>query len=211
MFAEFKKPMFLWLQMNKFFMNKTIFKSSKDMTVCIWTSNSINPFRISRSQYQEHIKVLMEARAQEKVEKGKIYYELFNMISDHAKFDIQLCLGKPNVCHESKKIEMDTLSVYARLNFANLELDLLQDISSIITTKNIVKFIPTSLKYEQMIKDNTGHYKTLLRQQNVYLVNYADFCVGGLSETMLDCKISGTTAKDNIMTSPYIINIHETN
>eukprot|EP00957_Ditylum_brightwellii_P104894 7994714-Ditylum_brightwellii.AAC.1 len=38
MFAEFKKPMLSWLQMNK----------------------------ISMSQYQEHINVLMEATAQEK-------------------------------------------------------------------------------------------------------------------------------------------------
>eukprot|EP00957_Ditylum_brightwellii_P042074 3187029-Ditylum_brightwellii.AAC.1 len=104
---------------------------------------------------------------------------------------------------------MDVLSLYTRLNFANLALDLLQDISNIIATKSILEFIPISLKYDNMIKDNTGRYKTLLREQNAYLVNYAHFCVGGLSEAMLDFKISGTTVKDNILTSPYIINIHK--
>eukprot|EP00957_Ditylum_brightwellii_P053526 4056173-Ditylum_brightwellii.AAC.1 len=59
MFAEFKKLMISWLQMNKFFMNKTIFKSSKDTTVCIGHLKNINPFRISRPQYREHINVLI--------------------------------------------------------------------------------------------------------------------------------------------------------
>eukprot|EP00957_Ditylum_brightwellii_P018031 1358903-Ditylum_brightwellii.AAC.1 len=105
---------------------------------------------------------------------------------------------------------MDVLSLYAKINFANLALDLLQDSSNIIAMKSILKFIPMSLKYDKMIKDNTGHYTTLLREQNAYLVNYAHFCAGSLSETMFDFKISGTTVKDNIHTSPYIINIHET-
>ena len=91
----------------------------------------------------------MELTAQEKVEKDKKYYELFNITAEHAKFDIQLCLGKPHVCHKGKKIKTDVLSVYARLNFANLALDLPKDISSIIATKSIVKFIPTSLNYDK--------------------------------------------------------------
>eukprot|EP00957_Ditylum_brightwellii_P160585 12225576-Ditylum_brightwellii.AAC.1 len=86
------------------------------------------------------------------------------MTADGAKFNIQLCLDKPNICHEGKKITMDVLSVYASLNFAKLALDLLQDISSIIAMKSVVNFILTSLKYDKMIKDNTGHYKTLLRE-----------------------------------------------
>eukprot|EP00957_Ditylum_brightwellii_P166511 12674680-Ditylum_brightwellii.AAC.1 len=60
---------------------------------------NINPFRISRSQYQECINVFMEATAQEKVKKDKKDYESFNATADHAKFDIQFCLSKPNVHH----------------------------------------------------------------------------------------------------------------
>eukprot|EP00957_Ditylum_brightwellii_P023751 1792105-Ditylum_brightwellii.AAC.1 len=71
----------------------------------------------------------MEATAQAKVEKNEKYYKLFNKNEEHAKYDIQLRLGKPNICHDGKKIETDASSVHARLNFANLALDLLQDIS----------------------------------------------------------------------------------
>eukprot|EP00957_Ditylum_brightwellii_P018407 1385258-Ditylum_brightwellii.AAC.1 len=91
----------------------------------------------------------MEVTAQEKAEKDKTYYKLFNTTADHAKFDIQLCLGKPNVHHKGKRIETDVLSVYARLNFMNLMLALLQDVSSIIMAKSIVKFILKSLKYDK--------------------------------------------------------------
>eukprot|EP00957_Ditylum_brightwellii_P162702 12389800-Ditylum_brightwellii.AAC.1 len=76
--------------MNKYFMNKAIFKSSKDTAVYVGHLTNINPFRISWAQYQEHINLLMEATEQEKVEKDANYYELFNTNAEHAKFEIQL-------------------------------------------------------------------------------------------------------------------------
>eukprot|EP00957_Ditylum_brightwellii_P112513 8577532-Ditylum_brightwellii.AAC.1 len=115
MFGEFKKLMFSWLQMNKFFTHKSIFKSLKDTAVCIGHLANISPFWISRTQYQEHINLLLEATVQEKVEKDAKYYKLFNTAVGHAKFDIQLYLGKQNVCYEGKQIKTDALSVYVRL------------------------------------------------------------------------------------------------
>ena len=50
----------------------------------------------------------------------------------------------------------------------------------------------------------------LLREQNAYLDNYADFHIGGILEKMLHFKISRTTVKDNILMPPYIVNIHKT-
>eukprot|EP00957_Ditylum_brightwellii_P129217 9855575-Ditylum_brightwellii.AAC.1 len=81
-------------------------------------------------------------------------------MEEHAMYDIQLCLGKLSLRFQGKKIKTDALSVYAQLNFANLALDLMQDIARFVTTKSIVKFVQTSLKHNKMIKDNTEHYKT---------------------------------------------------
>eukprot|EP00957_Ditylum_brightwellii_P134712 10270104-Ditylum_brightwellii.AAC.1 len=67
-----------------------------------------------------------------------------------------------------------------------------------------------SLKFDRMIKDNVVHYATPLHEQNVYLVNYTDFRIEGLSEEMLQHNISGKSVKDNILMSPFIIGIHQT-
>eukprot|EP00957_Ditylum_brightwellii_P204739 15340646-Ditylum_brightwellii.AAC.1 len=87
-------------KMNKFFRNTIIFKSLKDTMVCIGHLTNINPFQISRMQYQEHINLLMEVTVQEKVGKDAIYCKLFNMTVEHAKFDIQLQLRELNTCYK---------------------------------------------------------------------------------------------------------------
>eukprot|EP00957_Ditylum_brightwellii_P161247 12277367-Ditylum_brightwellii.AAC.1 len=46
LFQDFKNQIFKWSQMNKYYMNKTIFKSSKDTTVCIGHIMNIDPFQI---------------------------------------------------------------------------------------------------------------------------------------------------------------------
>eukprot|EP00957_Ditylum_brightwellii_P047741 3626929-Ditylum_brightwellii.AAC.1 len=62
-----------------------------------------------------------------------------------------------------------------------------------ISLKSEVKFVPSSLKYNPMIKNNVEHYKTLIREQNAYLTNYADFRVGGVSKAMLNVDVSRKT------------------
>eukprot|EP00957_Ditylum_brightwellii_P022278 1681353-Ditylum_brightwellii.AAC.1 len=134
------------------------------MTVCIDHSTNINPSWISRTQYQEHINLIMEATVQEKLEKDAKYYKLFNTNMDHAKSDIQLHFVKLNVCHEGKKITTNALSIYTRLNFANLALDLLQDISSIITTKSML-IVDLSPAHDTSNPDIEEQY---CRQSTVY-------------------------------------------
>eukprot|EP00957_Ditylum_brightwellii_P206935 15350652-Ditylum_brightwellii.AAC.1 len=84
-----------------------IFRSLKDTAVYIGHLTNISPFWISQTQYQEHINLLMEAIAQENMEKDAKYYELFSTNADHTMFEIQLQLGNPNVHHDGKKIEID--------------------------------------------------------------------------------------------------------
>eukprot|EP00957_Ditylum_brightwellii_P029246 2210741-Ditylum_brightwellii.AAC.1 len=66
----------------------------------------------------------------------------------------------------------------------------MQEIAPMILLKSKVKFVPSSLKYDPMIKNNVDHYKTLILEQNAYLTNYADFCIGGVSEEMLEVNVS---------------------
>eukprot|EP00957_Ditylum_brightwellii_P192679 14671306-Ditylum_brightwellii.AAC.1 len=77
----------------------------------------------------------MEAVAIKRGEKDPKFFELYNTTKDHAKFEIQLCPGCPAVRKNSKKIETDAIAVYARHQFSNLSLKLLQEIASLISTK----------------------------------------------------------------------------
>eukprot|EP00957_Ditylum_brightwellii_P034997 2652799-Ditylum_brightwellii.AAC.1 len=78
----------MWKNMNKFYMNKTIFKSSKDTTVCIGHITNVNLFWVNCTQYQESINLLMEGSAQEKVAANKKYFDWFNTMTDFEKYDI---------------------------------------------------------------------------------------------------------------------------
>eukprot|EP00957_Ditylum_brightwellii_P020676 1559231-Ditylum_brightwellii.AAC.1 len=73
----------------------------------------------------------MEGSAQETVMANKRYFDQFNLTADFAKYDIQLRLGKPNAWYKGKKTEINALGVYARLNYSNLALNLIQDIAEL--------------------------------------------------------------------------------
>ena len=94
--------------------------------------------------------------------------------------------------------------------FSLLASELMQEIAPMISLKSEVKFVLASLKYDPMIKNNVEHYKTLIREQNTYLTNYVDFRIGGVSKAMLNVDVSGKTAQDNILMSPFIVDMHPT-
>ena len=50
----------------------------------------------------------------------------------------------------------------------------------------------------------------LIREQNAYLTNYADFQIGGMSEAMLNVEVSGKTVWYSILLSPFIVDMHPT-
>eukprot|EP00957_Ditylum_brightwellii_P056872 4311568-Ditylum_brightwellii.AAC.1 len=47
------------------------------------------------------------------------------------------------------------------------------------------KFVPANLPYDKSIHNGKHHYANLLKEQNQYLANYKDFCIGGVSDEML--------------------------
>ena len=56
LYYNFKTPVYQWLQLNKMYMTKMIFKSSRDNVVCIGHMTNINTQHIARTQYQDQIK-----------------------------------------------------------------------------------------------------------------------------------------------------------
>eukprot|EP00957_Ditylum_brightwellii_P134819 10279035-Ditylum_brightwellii.AAC.1 len=192
LFHAFKTAMYQWLQLNKIFMMKMIFKSLKD----------------NAAQYQDNINELMEALADEKELKDNKFYDKHNTAKECAKFQIHLCTGKTYVKEDNKQCKMDAIGVYACQQFASLSLELLHETASMIATKSKMKFVSLELKFGYMIKNNVEHYKMLVREQNAYLTNYADFCVGCISKEMLKVSVSSKTVKDNMLMLPYIVNIH---
>eukprot|EP00957_Ditylum_brightwellii_P174198 13261846-Ditylum_brightwellii.AAC.1 len=86
----------------------------------------------------------------------------------------------------------------------------MQEIAPMISLKSKVKYVLAALKYDHMIKNNVDHYKTLIREQNASLTNYADCRIGGISEVMLNVKVSGKMVRDNNLLSPFIVDMHLT-
>eukprot|EP00957_Ditylum_brightwellii_P192442 14651360-Ditylum_brightwellii.AAC.1 len=192
-FHAFKTPIYQWFQVNKIFMTKMIFKSSKDNTICIGHLTHLNPICIDRAQYQDDISILMEALADEKEQKDVKFYRKYNTTKEFAKFQIHLRTGKAYVKENNQRYETDAIGIYVCRQFATLSLELLHKTASMRATKSKVKFVILWLTSDYMIKNNVEHCKTLVRDQNAYLTNYADFHVGGISEEMLEVIVSNKT------------------
>eukprot|EP00957_Ditylum_brightwellii_P004504 342473-Ditylum_brightwellii.AAC.1 len=60
------------------------------------------------------------------------------------------------------------------------------------------KFVPANLSYDTSIHDGKQHYANLLKEQNQYLANYEDFCIGGVSNKMLSKGFKGKTLQENL-------------
>eukprot|EP00957_Ditylum_brightwellii_P195369 14885368-Ditylum_brightwellii.AAC.1 len=90
LFYNFKTPVYQWLQLNKMYMMKVIFKSSKDNVVCIGHLTTINHQRIDCTQYQDQINELLDAIADKKHEKDLTFYEMHHTTSKYAKHHIHL-------------------------------------------------------------------------------------------------------------------------
>eukprot|EP00957_Ditylum_brightwellii_P120715 9207424-Ditylum_brightwellii.AAC.1 len=43
------------------------------------------------------------------------------------------------------------------------------------------KFVPANLPHDKSICDGKQHYTNLLKEQNQYLANHDNFCIGGVS------------------------------
>eukprot|EP00957_Ditylum_brightwellii_P039644 2999064-Ditylum_brightwellii.AAC.1 len=54
------------------------------------------------------------------------------------------------------------------------------------------------------------HNANLIKEQNAHLGKYADFKIGRITEEMLSHSLSRKLVKENILASPFIIDLHQT-
>eukprot|EP00957_Ditylum_brightwellii_P191696 14593680-Ditylum_brightwellii.AAC.1 len=190
--------------------HKNNFSSTKETVECLGHLTNINLFRMNHAGYQELINVLLIGAAMEKVQSNEKLFEKFNTTVMHMKYDVQVRIFLPANSVRGGKVQTNALAIFAQMTFAKLSCEPLEDTLAMIGNKNKVTFVPLGLKYDQTIKDNATHYLNLLCEQNTHLKNYADFQVGGLTEEVLGMISSGKMAKENILASQYVIDIHKT-
>eukprot|EP00957_Ditylum_brightwellii_P078975 6006034-Ditylum_brightwellii.AAC.1 len=65
-----------------------------------------------------------------------------------AKVDIQIRMSTLTT-NKGQKVQTNVLSVYARLLFARITRDLLEEVAPMITNKIEAKFVPLGLKYDK--------------------------------------------------------------
>ena len=95
--------------------------------------------------------------------------------SKYAKYHVHLHTGSAFVKIAQQRYKTEAIGVFVRQPFLMLASELMQEIAPMILFKSEVKFVPATLKYDPMIKNNIDHYKTFIKEQNAYLTNYADF------------------------------------
>eukprot|EP00957_Ditylum_brightwellii_P143416 10926028-Ditylum_brightwellii.AAC.1 len=66
------------------------------------------------------------------------------------------------------------------------------------------KFLLASLPYDKSTQDSKLQYDQLLKEQNQFLANYEDFCIGGISEDMMDTKFGKSTLR-NLLELPEVL------
>eukprot|EP00957_Ditylum_brightwellii_P186462 14196668-Ditylum_brightwellii.AAC.1 len=128
--------------------------------------------------------------------------------SEYAKYYVHLCTGNTFAKIARQRYETEASKVFVRQPFSMLASELTQEIAPMISLKSKVKFVLETLKYDPMIKNNVDHYKTLIGEQNVYLTNDADFRIGGISKAILNVNVSRKTVRENILLSPFIMDMH---
>eukprot|EP00957_Ditylum_brightwellii_P138384 10547758-Ditylum_brightwellii.AAC.1 len=122
-FYNFKTPVYQWLQVNKMYMTKTIFKSSKDNVVCIGYLTNINPQRIDFTQYQDQINELLDAIADRKHEKDLMFYEMHQTMSEYAKYHVHLRTGSAFVKIAQQRYRTEAIRGFVRQPFSMLALE----------------------------------------------------------------------------------------
>eukprot|EP00957_Ditylum_brightwellii_P111043 8468321-Ditylum_brightwellii.AAC.1 len=112
-----------------------------------------------------------------------------------ANYNVQLKPNMPSITIGNTKTETTALAVYALRLHAHIAQDLMMRVVPHIDHSGF-KFLPSSLPYDKSMWDGKLQYAQLLKEQNQFLVNYKDFCTGGISEDMMDTKFGESTLHD---------------
>eukprot|EP00957_Ditylum_brightwellii_P173514 13210640-Ditylum_brightwellii.AAC.1 len=87
---------------------------------------------------------------------------MHQMTREFAKYHIHLRTGKAYVKVVKQQYKTEAIGVLVRQPFLLIAMELMQEIALMISLKNKVKFVLSTLKYDPMIKNNVEHYTTLI-------------------------------------------------
>eukprot|EP00957_Ditylum_brightwellii_P151120 11507001-Ditylum_brightwellii.AAC.1 len=107
-----------------------------------------------------------------------------------ASYKVQIKPSKPSIVTRRNYVKTNALSVYELRSRARI----LQDLTLCVTLHvghSGFKLVPTNLPCDKSIRDGKQHCANLLKEQNQYLANYKDFCIGGVSDEMLSRDFEG--------------------
>eukprot|EP00957_Ditylum_brightwellii_P153453 11678909-Ditylum_brightwellii.AAC.1 len=100
-------------------------------------------------------------------------------------------------------METTALAVYALQLHVRIAQDLMMWVAPHVDHSGF-KFLPASLPYDKSNQNGKLQYAQLLKEQNQFVVNYKDFCIGGISEDMMDTKFGKITLR-HILELPGVV------
>eukprot|EP00957_Ditylum_brightwellii_P210580 15365133-Ditylum_brightwellii.AAC.1 len=137
------------------------------------------------------------------------YVQNYGTTMVEANYEVQIKPSKPLIVAGRNHVETNALSVYVLRSHARILQDLMLCVALHVGQSGF-KFIPANLPYDKSICDGKQRYANLLKEQNQYLANYKDVCIGGVTNEMLSREFKGKTLQDHLKLQDVVSNITQT-
>eukprot|EP00957_Ditylum_brightwellii_P201743 15327042-Ditylum_brightwellii.AAC.1 len=144
----------------------------------------INPMKIYCTNCQEQLNEALDIVATEVEQEDDTYFQNYGIILVEANYKVQIKPSKSLIVARRNHVKTSAISVYVLQSHTRILQDLMLCVALHVGHSGS-KFIPANLPYEKSICDEKQHYANLLKEQNQYLANYKDFCIGRVSNEML--------------------------
>eukprot|EP00957_Ditylum_brightwellii_P175592 13369370-Ditylum_brightwellii.AAC.1 len=105
------------------------------------------------------------------------------------------------------------MAVCAYWSHVKLSSNLMEFITPMPTVsfKSNIKFRPAGMLYEKSRPNASSMFADLLHEQNIYLEEYGDFCLGDLHKAVLNFELNdGSTLWSSMHDEASIVDIHST-
>eukprot|EP00957_Ditylum_brightwellii_P040856 3092258-Ditylum_brightwellii.AAC.1 len=202
-FVTFKNKIFNWLQINNIFLSMMLFCNTKETETRIRHLMMVHPKWIYHTACQEHFNKALAMVVLELDEENKNYYSDYDTMWKLATYNVQIKSTMPSITIGNTKTETTALAVYALQLHAGIAQDLIMRVVPHVDHRGF-KFLLASLPYDKSIWDGKLQYAQLIKEQNQFLVNYKNFCIGGISEDMMDTTLGESTLQE-LLELPQVV------
>ena len=98
---------------------------------------------------------------------------------------------------EKSNIESSALAIYALRSYTHILQELMLKISAYVKHQGF-KFVPTNLPYCNFIRNGKMHFANCLKEENPHFSKYNDFCIGSISEGLMNMEVEGNSLWDQL-------------